>query len=248
MPASARRLRQARREGHLPRARDLGVVASLAGGLLLLFVYRDAALAPYIEFVRQSLLSAVTSAQQPHAARPVALSSALATDWKRGIEVVVLASLPALGGAVFASVLAHTIRLRGVMAWTAPAPRSDRLNPATQFRTLFSVSTSVELLKSMFKACVLLVCLGLVIRMALPALVHVPRLDPAGIVAALERLLIQTLTPVLGVFLWVAALDTGYQLRRWRGQLRMTPEEVRREQRDDQGHPQWRAQIRAGMQ
>lgn len=224
------------------------MVVSLVGGLSLLLAFRDVAFASYIEFVRQTLQSAVTSAQHLATAQSVLLPSALAMGLRNGMGVVLLASLPALAGAVFASVLVHTARLRGAIAWTAPAPQFDRLNPTTQLRALFSASTWVELIKSLFKAFVLLAWLGLVIRLALPALVHVPRLDPSGIIAALERLLVQTLTPVLGVFMLVAVLDTAYQLRRWRRQLRMTPEEVRREQRDDEGHPQWRAQIRAEMQ
>lgn len=232
----------------MPRARDLGTVASLAGGLLLLFVCRDLAFAPYLDFFRQGLLSAVNTTQQPSGASSASVLAVQVAGLREIIEVILLASLPALAGAVLATVLVHVVRLRGAIAWTAPGPRFDRLNPARQLHTLFSISTLIELVKSLLKAFMLLACLGLVVRMALPALVHVPRLDPSGIVATLERLLIQTLTPVLGVFVLIAVIDTWYQLEHWRRQLRMTPEELRREQRDDEGDPQLRAQARAALQ
>jgi type III secretion protein U len=152
-------------------------------------------------------------------------------------EVARASALPALAAAA-AGAAAGLVQTGGLVAPGAAAPRPGRLDLARGLAGLASrerlAATGLALVKA---GLVLAVALGWA-RGAAPALAALPLAAAPG--AALPALLGPLALRLLAGLLALGAVD--HLLARWRHRrrLRMTREEVRREQREDEGDPRHR--------
>jgi type III secretion protein U len=228
-----RRLAQARRRGEVACSREFTGAVGLAAGALALAAAGGPLLAGLAGVVRHGLAAAVDPARSPAAALLDAAG-----------EVARLSALPALV-AVAAGAVAGLVQTGGLLAPAAAAPRLERLDPARGLAGFLSrerlALTGLGLLKA-----------GLVLALALhwlrgaaPVLAGLPRAAaPAGALSGLPGLLGPLALRLLAALVAFGAADL--LLARWRHlrRLRMTRQEVQREQRDDEGDPHHKAARR----
>lgn len=236
LPATQRRLEQAREEGQIARSRELTTaLLMLAAAASLL--WGGAALGGWFaSFLRRGLtLDRSAAFDMPQALERAGL---LAFD---AFAVV----LPALG--VLAAVaLCAPLMLGGWLFTTKPlAPDFARLSPARWAKQLFSLHGAAELTKALGKAGLITAAALLLIwhnreDLALllvadagDAIPHAARLIGAGFLAAAAAMLL------------IAAIDVPSQLWQHHKGLRMSAEEVRREMKETEGDPHVKQRIRS---
>ncbi|BDG08949.1 EscU/YscU/HrcU family type III secretion system export apparatus switch protein [Anaeromyxobacter paludicola] len=227
-----RRQREARRRGEVARSPELLALAALAGGLAAICATGRGLLSALSRLLRSGLERSLDLAPDPAAALLAALGA------------FARAAAPVLAGAALAAGLAGRLVAGPVFSFEACAFRLDRLGPRRGLSRLCSGARLGRAPLEALRAAVLVASGGLALRAAAPALSRLPRLEPRALLAG-EGLLgaraVAALLPALALF---AAADLGLALRRHRAALRMTREEVRRDQREEEGDPQRRAERR----
>lgn len=232
-PASARQIREARREGKVPRSRDLGACVSLAVALLVLWAGADFWSVQLQALGGYGLNSIAATARAGEVAH-----GALIWFWLRTVLLLSLSLL--LPGAAVA-ILANGVYAGWVFAPAGIEPKFERLDPAQNLKQMFAPRNWVELGKSTIKILLLCGALWLVIAAMLPTLVRLPLLQSTGLPALTHQILASFFALMLVGMALVAIFDVWYQRFNYLRELRMTREEVKRERRDDQGDPHQRA-------
>ncbi|HEY8519074.1 MAG TPA: flagellar biosynthesis protein FlhB [Gammaproteobacteria bacterium] len=230
-----RRRERARKQGQVPRSRELATLAVVLAGALGMLT-----LGPWMAERLGALLARGLEAPgtrsfvdiDPSAALGAAVLDAVWTVAPLGALLVVaaLAAPLALGGAV--------------LSLEAARPKLERLDPVAGLKRLFSLNALAELGKTLLKflvltgvSAVLLVSLG-------DELLHLGRVPARQGVVATGELALLAFLVLSGGLAVVAAADVPYQIwNHWRS-LKMTRQEVREELKETEGNPEIRGRIR----
>lgn len=225
---SAKRLREARRKGQLPRSRLLSSAAVTLGGLLALGATGEAGWARLQGWTAQLFLE-----QRAQGA------------WQEGLRVAVLLCGPVLLGALLAS-LAVSVAVAG---WAfhpgQVAPKLERISPAAGLRRLLSARQLVELGKALLLTAAVGWLLGSALRdEAADGLRAAWLPGPAALTALLGRLAPLVLR-VAWVVLALGLADFALARRRHVRDLMMTREELKQEYKESEGDPHHKGQRKA---
>jgi type III secretion protein U len=234
LPASQKKLRDARRKAQVSRSRDF-----VSGVTLLVIIIYLLMFWPTIRDRTFQLADTVATIAENPSAEPRQQVIELAT------KSLLLTIMPPLFLIVAASVVAGMAGTLGpVFSFEPVTPRFDNINPVQGLKRIFSLRNVVEFAKAVFKVVVLAGAFWLVLRSFLQPLFEIPVcgefcLAPM-LVSALRPL---ALTAAL-VFLAVGILDILVQYRLFLRDMRMTKTEYKREQRELQGDPLIRGERR----
>jgi type III secretion protein U len=228
-PPSAKRLREARREGRIPRSRLLSSSGVTLGALLGLTSVVPLGFGQLKAWTVQLLLRQ----DAPGA-------------WRAAVEWLVRWAGPPLLGAWLAS-LAVSAAMVGGLDLNAEhvLPKFERIDPVAGLKKLFSVRPFIELAKALLVAGVLTWMVWEAVVDVGPDLLRAVWLPGStGLELGLEQLsaLSLRLVGVLGV---LGLGDYALARRRHIKDLMMTREEVKREYKESEGDPHHKGQRRA---
>jgi flagellar biosynthesis protein FlhB len=235
---SAKRLADARRQGRVPRSRDLSHLMVLGTAVLALSMLGS----QMAQACRGVLVRGLTF-DQAAVSDPARMGARLA---ELAIDVT-WTTLPLLI-AMLASAFAAPLLIGG---WNfAPdtvVPRLDRLDPLNGMRRFFSLSSLVELGKVAVVAALLSVAGAFTIagHMSDFAALSLQALPAAA--AELAAMLLAAFMLLTGTLAVAAAIDVPYQVTRYRNQLRMTVQEARQEEKESQGDPRIKQRVRSAQ-
>ncbi len=236
LPPSERRLEQAREDGNVGRSREIpGALQVLAGA---------AALAFGGAFFAEQFAGVVRRGLSLGAAETFDTSRMMARLASISLEAFLLAA-PVLGATLLIA-LAAPVAMGGWVFSSKPlSPDLNRLDPLSGLGRMFSLRGLAELGKATLKS----VAIG-----ALPGwLAWLQRDEFAALIAQPFATAAFGTLALLGkdalifaaVLAMIAAADVPLTIWDHRRQLRMTPEEMRREQKEMEGDPQLKARIRS---
>lgn len=232
---SPRRLEQARKEGNVPRSRELSTFAITATGLALLMATGS----KLYQFLHQLLVDWFTFNQGKAASGEQILE-----HFRRSLVDGMFAMAPMLGALLVVAVA--TPMAIGGWNFTSKGftPNFGKLNPASGLKRMFSLQAVAEGAKAILKSALIGGVATWVIwdeRGDLVGLVSMP-LDRAQI--HLIGLMEHTFTLVVGAMLLLVLLDVPFQLWQYTKNLRMTKEEVKQEYKEQEGSPEVKGRIR----
>ncbi len=237
LPASERRLQQAREEGQVARSRELGAAAVTAAMVVGLWVAGGAVLGSTGAILRAGLRFDQSTALSPERAmaRLGDLSwAALATFGPLLLLLAVAAFLAA-------------IALGGWNFTPKPlVPNFTRLSPLSGLGRLASAEAWIELAKAALKAVALAGTAAWFVWENLPAFSAAATAGNGGLVLAGETVG-RAVVFLLGVLVALAAIDVPIVLYTHAKRLRMTPQEAKQEMKEMEGDPHVKARIR-GLQ
>jgi len=221
-----KRLRDARRDGDVPKSREVTstvlvlcwlVLAWLAFG----FVSRQ------ISGLMQLSLQAVS---QPAATAPSAFLM-------EAFRTMLTSLLPLLLAAAAIGLLTEFLQVGGLFVPKRVIPKGERLNPAEGLSRLFSQENWVEVLKSVLKTSALIAIFVLVLLRVLPEILRLPLGDSQAIADAHWHGLMWVGVWTVAVFAAISCVDAVYQRFVFTRRLRMSRRDIRREMRDTEGDP-----------
>ena len=230
---TAKRKREARRDGNLVRSTEVVVWAQMLAAAFLL----PASLGLGMQSLRQVMSQVGVLVTQPDAEAGVRLMS---TGVTRGL----LAIAPLALGMVAIGLIGNFAQTGLAFSGKALRPQFSRVSPAKGLRRLLSPHSAWEAVKAALKLVVLT-------AVAWPGVAHIGAALGGGSriagghvlsVAASATLDLIRSTALAGLAL--AALDYCFQRRRVRKSVMMTRQEVRDEYRQSEGDPMTRSRIR----
>ncbi|NMM08583.1 flagellar biosynthesis protein FlhB [Polaromonas sp.] len=238
-PASPARLEKAREEGQVARSRELVTFVMLVTGMGGLWAmgammggHFSSALRNGLQFERASAFDASHMMVQAGTAVLHALQALMPL-----LAMMLVAALVApmmLGGWLFST--------------KSLAPTFSKMNPVAGIGRMFSTESLAELVKTIVKS----LLVGGVAWWVISAEVSdIMALMSEPVHAALPhalKLVALTCALIIGSLLLVALIDVPYQLWSHHRKLRMSREDLRQEQKENDGDPQVKAQIRRQQQ
>lgn len=235
---TAKRLEDARREGQVPRSRDLAhlLVLGVAGGALIFLVQ------PLMQGCRE-VISGGLRFDHALATDPTTLTQRLAD-----LTVSALLTLAPLFGVMVVAAVAAPLAMGGFIFVPSQAePKFSRLSLFAGIGRMFSVRSVVELGKVMIVAVLLGVVGALFLTTHLPEFASLAGSALPEGMAHMGQLLAGGFFALIAGLMVTSAIDVPFQIFQHHRQLKMTQEEVRREEKESQGDPHIKARIRSAQ-
>ncbi|HZQ77014.1 MAG TPA: EscU/YscU/HrcU family type III secretion system export apparatus switch protein [Acidimicrobiia bacterium] len=230
---TAKRKREARRDGTLARSGEIVIWAQmLAAGILIPLSVGQGA----------RTMTGVMNQVGIEVARPDASSAVhlLGTALSKGI----LAIAPLAFGMMAIGLVGNFAQTGLALSGKALKPKFDRLNPKKGLKRLLSPHSVWEVAKAALKLAVLT-------AVAWPGIAHLGtalagggQLSNTQVLAMVGSSTMALLRSTALAGLALAAVDYGFQRRRVRKQLMMTKQEVKEEYKQSEGDPMTRSRIR----
>jgi len=234
-----KRLADARKEGNIPRSRELATAAVFAAGVLVLVGFGPAMARDALRWMRAAL---TPDAQLSGA--PQDLFAHAGCLLLRLFAVIA----PLLVICLVAGLIAPLVMGSLKVSSKALTPDLKRLNPLAGIKRLYGAQALVELLKSLLRVALVGSTAGLCLwqgtRQLLPVLNQALEPAIAHALGFTVTLLVST-AAALGV---LALMDAPYQWWNWKRKLKMTRQELRDELKDSEGKPEVKGRIRQIMQ
>ena len=223
---TAKKLREARKRGEVPKSRELGTAAVVLATAAAL-IWTGGAVLDALVSVWHLAMAAI---EGEVAARPVDVLGA-------GAAVGLGALVPLLLAVMIAGTLASFLQVGPLLTVTPIQPKLERLDPVRGMKNLFSQKQLVELVKNILKLTVIGVVAYLTLRDAIRGVVALGARDAEDAIAGTGALVITLLLRAGGAMAAIAVADVFYQRWRYREDQKMSKEEVKREHKEAEGDP-----------
>lgn len=232
---SQQRLDKAREEGQVARSRELTTFVMLLAGGAVLWMTGSVVSQKLIKMLRDGLtldkrMAYDTEQLLPHLHQ-------LSND-------ALLAMLPFLLAMLLAALLSPLLLNGWLFTLNPLQPKFSRLNPMSGIGRMFSVTSLVELVKSILKALVVGGVGAWTIWSNKDAVMMLMMQPLTMAIPGLGGLLWGCFIAIMGGMLLIAAVDVPFQLYEHHRKLKMTKEEVRQEAKETEGNPEVKGRIR----
>jgi flagellar biosynthetic protein FlhB len=227
--ATPKRVREFRKRGDIALSRDVVSAATLTGGFVALLACSGMAGSALLELTRK----AATASD--------GVDAGMSSEALHGF---LLATGPAMIGAAVGAVIAIAAQLGWPPAFKMPSFDLARLSPVANLPNTFSPAGMV---RRSGAAIAKLVLVGGIVGLALRSHVVTGVLEAPGLGAVAWGLVRRAMWLVLGVLAALAAVDYVLARRRMAAQMRMTPDEVKRDHREQEGDPLIRGRRKQRM-
>jgi flagellar biosynthesis protein FlhB len=228
------RLQKARKEGQYPSAKDFVAALQFMLFIALLSIGGSQWLVGFRQTMRSLFQFAFSPELRPEDLQHIALDIA----WKHALPLVV-------GGAALVVV---TLGLRLLttgfgLSLKKLSPDLSRLSPISKLREL-PRQNFPSLLQALFLLPIFLWAAYTIARENLDLFMTLPLQSVESGCAAISAALFQLFWKASGVFLVFGLVDLFRQLRRHKGDLRMSKQEIKEEMKEMEGNPQVKGKIR----
>lgn len=228
------RLKKAKREGQIGRSPDIGAWFGMLAASILLPKTLGTALDHAQDLMRR--VPEVIADPEPALAFVMLKDAALGVAW---------AVLP-LAGTLMAVGIAAAGAQGGIRVATKLfIPKFSRLNPLPGIKKMFGPQALWEAIKALVKTSVLAAVLYTTTKDVIPTLMTAGQLPFAALLAVVKDATLGLIRAAAAAGIVMAAADYFVVRRRTNKQLRMTKEEVKQENKNTEGDPLVKAQIRS---
>ncbi len=236
LPASERRLKEARDAGRVPRSRDFGHAMLLASGLVAFGMLGSSLADASVQILRSGLTLP----------RSLSVHGIDLGEHLQGLGWSALVSaMPMMGAMAVAAIIAGLVPGGPVFTVTPIKPNFGKLNPLAGVGRLFSREIAIE----MGKLAVLSLAIAIVGAWYLfGAVEQFAGLSGFSLASGFDTALGIVRTGawwLVGVVILVALFDTPMQYIRYHADMRMTPQEAKDEHKQAEGNPEIKGRVRA---
>jgi type III secretion protein U len=234
LPASQKKLRDARRKGQVSHSRDL--ISGFTLTLMLIYLWQAW---PLLGDHVVELVNVISrSVDLPFA-------QAAGQGVRLSLDVLLLASLPLIAILVAGDLVAGIIGTLGpVFSFEQAKPKFERINPAEGLKRIFSFRNVVEFAKSTIKVAILGTAFFVILRSAIQSLFEIPVCGTWCLTTAAVQAAKPLAAAAAVVFMAVGIFDLLIQRQLFLRDMRMTLTENKRERKDLEGDPLIRRERR----
>lgn len=230
---SAKKLRDARDKGEIPKSTDLsGSLALLAGVLTLL------SLAPWAARQIAQLFLAV---ERSIVFVDAAVLKAMIYE---ALSLAARLSLAPLAVAALVFTLSLWLQTGSVFSLDPVSPKLNRLDPVQGAKNIFSMKTLVQFLQMLLKAAIVAAAVWLVCLKLVPDAIRVIHADIGAALSVAHAALLHLLLWCGGFFVLLGVADLAFQRWQFEKDQRMSMSELKREHKEQQGDGHIKAERR----
>jgi len=144
-----------------------------------------------------------------------------------------------------AGILGNVLQIGVMFSTESLAPKLEKIDPVKGFKRLFSVRSVVELLKGIFKVCIVSMVAYIIIKAEVSNML-LPLMEQSvwGIMTYFGRVCFKIILSATIVLVMLAILDYIYQRWEYEKSLRMTKQEIKDEYKNTEGDPLIKSRIR----
>jgi flagellar biosynthetic protein FlhB len=217
-----------RDEGRIPKSQELTVAFMLIGSALVLKTSAGP-LATTVMSTAGDLLGNIGT---------LSLTEGSATSLIRQVGWRMFAALGSFLGAMSLVSLSITaVQARGVLSLHPITPSFKKLNPLANAKKILGVQSVVELGKSLGKVGLVSGVVYVALNEAMPDALRLAQNAPTALLPLVQHYVIQLLMSAGTAYLTLAGGDYLYQWWSFQKELRMTKEEVKQENKQQNGDP-----------
>jgi len=238
-PASPERLQKARDEGQVARSRELVTFIMLVTALGGLWTMSGSISEQFGSAMREGLQFERTSAFD---------STRMMVHVGNMVAHALQAMVPLMFMMLLAALLAPMLLGGWLISSKSLAPKFSKLNPIAGIGRMFSSESLAELVKTIVKSLLIGTIAAWVIMNNLSDIMALMNEPVHAALPHTLNLVARSCALIIGSLLLVVAIDVPYQLWSHAHKLRMSREDVRQEQKENDGDPQVKAQIRRQQQ
>lgn len=231
-----KRIADAVSKGNVPVAREATLFGSLAAILGVLLLLAHWSVSQITSTLREGLVAAGSIRLEDREAAAAFITSLLLS--------ISAALLPLMAIVAAGTVLASLLQNKPDAASERITPRVSRVSLLAGWTRLFGKVGLIEFVKSVLKITAAAAVLWFALKNDLQEFASALSVDPYLLPAMLLDGAAAVLIPLLVLALLLAIADMVWSRLRWRKELRMTPDEVRREMKEAEGDPLLKARIR----
>jgi type III secretion protein U len=234
LPASDKKLRDARRKGRVPSSRDL------VGGftLTLMFIYLLIVWPTLVDRLHE-LVAFVSQSVD----RPFGEAGSKAVQFT--IHVLLVMTLPVVAVVAVGNLVSGMVSTFGpVFSFELVKPKFDHINPAEGLKRIFSTRNAVEFAKAAVKVATLSAAFFLTLRSTIEPLFETPICGEPCLVTATVAAVKPLAATAAVTFMAIGLADLLIQRRLFLRDMRMTRTEAKREHKDLEGDPLIRGERR----
>jgi flagellar biosynthetic protein FlhB len=143
------------------------------------------------------------------------------------------------------SLAINTVQARGVLSTKPLGPNWERLNPLENAKRVFGVQSVAELVKSLAKLLIVGIAVYKALIAALPDILALSQQSPIALLMVVKHYALKLLMMAGFSYLALALVDYGYQLWQHEKGLRMSRQEVKQENKSQEGDPMVKQRMRA---
>lgn len=233
--ASSKRLEDARKDGDVPRSRELATVTVLfTAGLTILMMSN------HLNQALKTSMSAGLSFDRSSAFD----TSVLLMRTVDSVSSLLIAFAP-LALILVAVAIAAPILVGGwIFSGKAFIPQFGRLNPIKGLSNIVSKNSLVELIKSIAKTILVAIVAYTVVKHDMEPILSLSMLPLNESISQVGSLMLTGFLTIVSTLVFIAAIDVPYQLYHYASKLKMTKEELRQESKETDGNPEIKAKIR----
>lgn len=236
---SAKRLRDARKRGEVPKSPDLVVALSLLAFALVV--------EPMWEMVTGQLINYLTASLEHLGQFKITLQ----TLPKIGIQSVIMMFIlvgPFMAIAVLIGIGANLMQVGLMFSVTPIKPNLKKINPISGIKNFFTITALVNLGKTLLKFAIVSFIGYQAYRDAIATIVNLSTVGPQKVLYFILHFAHNIALQVAIVLLVLALGDYMYQRFSFNKNLRMTKQEVKDEYKQNEGDPKIKAKRRAQYQ
>jgi flagellar biosynthetic protein FlhB len=145
---------------------------------------------------------------------------------------------------VIAAILGNVLQIGVLFSAESVTPKISKIDPIKGFQRLFSMRSFVELIKSIFKICIIGTVAYFVVKDETDNVLVLMEQSAWGTMNYLGRISFKILLSTTIVLIALAILDYVYQRWEYEKSLRMTKQEIKDEYKNTEGDPLIKARIR----
>nr|WP_315207539.1 EscU/YscU/HrcU family type III secretion system export apparatus switch protein [uncultured Albidiferax sp.] len=236
LPATQRKLDQARKDGQASRSKDLSHLAVLGTGSVAVLLLAPSFLDHFKRVLGQQLsFDAATLAQN---------GSML--DRLQDVVLVGMVASSVFAAIVLAAAIGSAVASGGWVASLKPImPDFSRISPIAGFGRLFSKEQATDILKLLFITTVLVWVAWIYLSNSLQSVAQLVLQPSSASIQHVANWITSGMSLLLLVVFAVAAIDVPLQTFLMKSRLKMSHQEVKQEHKESEGNPQMKGQMRA---
>jgi len=223
---TAKRLRDARKKGDVPKSPDVGITLGFLFALLLLWMVFEMLVGQIM-----SLTEHILSSPGSDFATSLKLLGGEAVDVFINITALVVIPLALFG------LVVEFLVVGPVVTADKFTPKLSHLNAVEGVKKMFGADNLVELLKSIIKTAFLITIVFIVVRGAIGDLLLLPNAEPEHVIAGLWYLIVRVFGYASILFIMIMFFDTAYQRHSFVNKMKMSIRDIRDEYKNMEGDP-----------
>ncbi|BCE02744.1 EscU/YscU/HrcU family type III secretion system export apparatus switch protein [Marinicellulosiphila megalodicopiae] len=230
--ASEHKLREAKKQGNIPKSIEFNSWVVLVSGLVaLLFIGSE-----ILEGLKQ-----LWSFWFSQSANIQVNIQSVEYTFYRALKVIAILLFPFILILIIASIIANIMQTGPIFTTFPIKPDIKKINPVTGFKKLFSKKTLFEAVKTLIKFTVIFTAATLILINAIPTFTQLPSLPLESAMKFMFNEFKFTLIILLAAWAVIALIDLIYSRRSYSKKMMMSKHEVKEEYKKREGDPDIRS-------